>query len=378
MKEKLSIVRCSSYDEKEVYEAVRKSVGLIGGISSFIGKGDKVLLKINQLYAAHPDKAVTTHPAIVKAVITLVREAGAKPYVGDSPGFGSFLSFAKVTGIRQAAEEAGAELVELDKPKRYENGSGKVFRSFELSARLEEFDKVISLPKLKTHSMAQFTGAVKNLFGCIPGKLKAQMHIRLPDPMDFSEMLLDLYLLIKPNLTIMDGIVSMEGNGPGAGNPRKISLLIAGTDALSVDCAAVEITGLKGVPIIRIAKKWRFPSADKSNISFRGKYPEDVKIKNFIPAKKSIAARLPRFLYRFTKGLFLSRPVLIKSRCIGCRRCLQSCPRGAISFKRKQPVFDYSRCIRCYCCQELCPEKAIAVKHSFIIEVCARIKSLYR
>jgi len=218
MKSSVSIVKCLNYDEEIVLNELRRSIDLIGGIQTFVAKGNRVLLKPNLLYGRSPEKAVTTHPAIVKGMIQIVREAGGVPFIGDSPSVGSTIKAAEKAGIKTVAEEMKCPLVEFDKPVFPTKGRGKIFKQLEIDQTVLEADVIINLPKWKTHTQMLLTLGVKNLFGCIPGPRKAVWHLKAgEDRKTFAQILVDVYQVIRPSLTVLDGVVGMEGNGPNSG-----------------------------------------------------------------------------------------------------------------------------------------------------------------
>ena len=352
--EKVAVESCKSYDEKKVLNAVRDAVKK----TEVKINGRKVLIKANQLSSNSPDKHVTTHPSVIKAIVEVVREEGGEPYIGDSPGFGKFLDIAETTGLKGLAQ-----LVELDEPVK-KKVSGKIMKSFQVSRKLDGFDMIINAPKRKTHILTTYTGSVKNLFGCIPGNLKAQMHLRLQDPTVFSEMLLDLYLLIKPELTVMDAVIGMEGQGPSGGDPKKAGMIIASTDSLALDEAAASAIGIDA-PIIRLARK-------------RGILKEKRIIGNLndVKFKPPRQAHVPGFLYWIGRRMLISRPYVMREKCTGCGTCKSVCPADAITMNN-YPYFDYSKCIRCYCCHEMCPESAVELKQGVIVRMAMVVKRIF-
>jgi uncharacterized protein (DUF362 family) len=368
---KVAIERCIDYADAE--RAVGSCLDRLGGIKNFVSSGDRVLLKINQLSAKSPDEAVTTHPLFLAAVAKEIRRAGAEPSVGDSPGLHSLEAVAKKSGILDICREHKIPLVELDEPIEVK-ASGKISKSFRLSARLKEFDAIINLPKLKTHSLTGLTCAVKNLFGCIPGKIKGTYHLRFQDPVLFSEMLLDLHDAVRPALTIVDGIVGMEGSGPAAGSPRNINVVIAGENAVAVDTVAMNVVGMieSEVHTVSCAKRRKISGSDLRDIEVVGNSITEVRVKGF-RRPENIMQKMPPSLSRLVRGIFTARPVVVKTKCISCGNCKKICPAGAITMPEKFPRFDYRKCIRCYCCHEICPEKAIPLKRGLIAGLMSRL-----
>ncbi len=375
-KTKVSIVRCGDYSQEKVDKAVERSVLLLGGIKRFVKKGDRVLLKVNLLIGKDPKYAVTTHPAIVRAVVRLVRKAGGVASVGDSPSASSFNSFSRAAGLsgfKGVCDELGVPLVELDDPVETKV-EGVVVKSFAISKKLNDFGVMINLPKLKTHSLTMFTGAAKNLYSCVSGRRKAVYHTIAVDGMRFSELILDLNEVVKPQLNVMDGIIGMEGNGPAAGSPKKVGVVIAGDNAIAVDAVAAEIVGMgREVPLINIAKARKMHGADLKQIRIIGDKIEEVRIDDFRKPGTPIFALIPEKAKKVVRVMLDQKPVVDKKVCIGCKSCGDVCPKKAITMVGKRPSFDYRKCIRCFCCMEVCPVKAIGIWESPASKVIRRI-----
>jgi uncharacterized protein (DUF362 family)/Pyruvate/2-oxoacid:ferredoxin oxidoreductase delta subunit len=370
MKSTVSIVKCSSYDEKEVLKSLRSSIDLVGGIKNFVKNGDLVLLKPNLLYGKAPEKAVTTHPSIVKGMIQIVREAGGIPFIGDSPSIGSLTRAAEKAGIKRVADENKCPLMEFDKPIFPPKGGGKFFKQLEIDKRVLEADVVINLPKWKTHGMMLLTLGVKNLFGCIPGTRKALWHLKAgEDRKLFAQMLIDLYQIIQPSLTILDGIVGMEGNGPGSGDPIQLGLILTSRDPLSLDQVVCDLLRIprKSLMTNQVAFE---EGMGKDGIEVVGERLEEIKIHRFrLPAPSSPSWDLPRFLQKALKNALTSKPVVDEEVCNACNRCLEICPPKVLSREERGLAFDYGKCIRCFCCQEVCPEGAISIKPGWALKL---------
>ncbi|MBI4447517.1 DUF362 domain-containing protein [Candidatus Woesearchaeota archaeon] len=360
--ETVSLVECKSYGEAE--KAVKKSLSLIGGMEHFVKKGDKVLLKANMLVGKPPEAAATTNPEIIRAVIKEVRRVGGVPTVGDSPPLGNIVRVARKCGIAQLCKELGVPLLELDEP--IEN---RKVRHFMISNKLKKFDVIINLPKIKTHSLLTYTGGVKNMFGCIPGTIKAEMHIKTPQPAEFSKMILDLYAVIKSDLTIIDGVVGMEGQGPGNGSPRNFNVVLASANALALDTAVTTMLGIiDKVPVQVIAKERGLIGAKIEGINIVGEDLEKFKIDNLKLPLVYISKIPPRLLNFIKNYLLTTKPAVMKESCIKCGDCFKVCPAKAIKMG-PYPTFDYNLCIRCFCCDEVCPKKAIKIKENFPLRV---------
>ena len=367
----VSIVKCADYDRDRVTAAVRKAVDLLGGMRAFIKPGERVLIKPNLLKASPPVDAVVTHPEILRAVIRLVREAGAVALVGDSPGFGELRHVCEKSGIMDVIEEEGAELADLSEALQIKNNGQ--FHRFEIARVVLEADAVINIPKLKTHGMMTVTGAVKNLFGCIPGKRKVQWHFNTGVNREaFARMLVELSALIKPRLTIMDAVIGMEGNGPGSGDPRRIGLVLAGQDPVALDVVSGKILGADPalLYIIRAAAAARIGETRLDKISVLGEALSKVAVRGFrLPPQEHLEWRLPEWARRFAKDALTTRPVIDHAQCIRCGICQGHCPQGAIADTGKRIEIRYRDCIRCFCCQEFCPKGAITVGRGWALKI---------
>ena len=370
MKPKVSIVRRQNYDEDEVLKALRQAIGLLGGIEQFVKKSNRVLLKPNLLYGKSPENAVTTHPSIVKGMIKIVREAGGIPFVGDSPSVGGLLRTAEKAGIQRVADEMNCPLVEFDRPVLSPKGMGTLFKQLEIDQAVLEADVIINLPKWKTHGQTLLTLGVKNLFGCIPGPRKALWHLRAGDNHKlFAQVLVDLYQAVKPPLTVLDGIVGMEGNGPNSGRPIPLGLILASDDALSIDQIVCDLLGIsrKALPTNRVAFE---QGIVKDGIDVLGERVEDARIPHYqFPPLSGADWNLPGFIRRALKNALSTKPVLEEEKCVSCNRCVEICPSKALERKEMGLMFDYGKCIRCFCCQEVCSEGAITIKPGWALKV---------
>jgi uncharacterized protein (DUF362 family)/Pyruvate/2-oxoacid:ferredoxin oxidoreductase delta subunit len=372
MKNTVSIVTCGSYDEADVLKGLQRAIDLIGGIKTFVRPGNRVLLKPNLLYGKSPEKAVTTHPSIMKGMIAIVREAGGLPFIGDSPSIESLNRAAEKSGIKKVAEEAGCPLVEFDKPVLIERG-GRIFKKWEIDRSVLEADVIINLPKWKTHSQVLLTLGVKNLFGCVPGKKKALWHLKAGDDRKrFAQMLVDLYHVIPSSLTVLDGILGMEGDGPGSGHPISLGLILASRDPLHLDQIVCDILGIsrKALPTNRVAFESRL---ERDSIEIVGEPLERVRVPNFIfPTLTEPDWNIPAFLKRALKNALTSKPTVEQELCKACHQCEEICPAKALTTEGERRVFDYKKCIRCFCCLEVCPEGAVVIKPGWILKLVRR------
>ncbi len=366
----VSIIRCADYGREGTFSAIQQAVDLLGGIRAFVKSGERVLIKPNLLKASSPEAAVTTHPEVVRAVIRLVREADGAALVGDSPGMGDLRKVCEKTGILDVVSEEGATLVELDEVVQVRN-HGR-FQRFEIARAAYEADAIINLPKFKTHGMTTLTGAVKNLFGCVPGKRKVQWHFNTGVNHElFALMLIELCALLRPRLTIMDAVIGMEGNGPGSGDPRQIGVVIAGEDPVAVDVVSSSVVGVASekLPVIRAAVAAGYGETRLDRIRVLGTALSGIEVKHFrLPPQAHLEWRLPEWARMVLKDALTTRPVINNISCIQCGICQSHCPQKAIEIRGEKLEIRYRDCIRCFCCQEFCPQGAITVGRGWALK----------
>lgn len=370
----VAVERADSYQPDIIEPAIRRLLEPFGGMGAFVCPGERVLLKPNMLAAREPERAVTTHPAVLRAVIGLVREAGGIPLVGDSPGVGGIRRVAERSGMLAVIEETGAELVAFDETATV-RGEG-LFREFAIARPYLEADRLINLPKLKTHEMMTLTCGVKNLFGAVVGAAKAGWHLKAgADRELFARMLLEIYLLRRPELTIVDAVLAMEGNGPGSGDPRQAGLLLAGANPVAVDVIAAELAGIpkKLLWVERTAEKLGIDGWDRQAIATCGVPVEEARLPDFrLPHLSDVQFGLPRFLKNRLRHYLTSRPCEKPGACKLCGICRDACPPRAIAIREGRLQFDYHACIRCFCCRELCPEGALDVREGALMGIMRR------
>jgi uncharacterized protein (DUF362 family)/ferredoxin len=308
---------------------------------------------------------------VVRAAIELVREAGGIPLVGDSPGVGLFRTVAERAGILQVVAETGAELVEFGEPVEVA-GTG-LFKRFELARPYLAADRLINLAKLKTHEMMTLTCAVKNLFGAVVGTAKAGWHLKAGlDREVFARMLLEIYLLKKPALNIVDAIVAMEGDGPGSGDPLQVGALIAGVNPVAVDVVAGRLAGIAPelLHVEREAARMGLTGAIWEDIRISGAPLDSFPSKPFrLPKGLDVQFGLPRFLKNSLKRYLIAHPVADRQHCVLCGVCRDACPPAAIEIKNSALTVDQERCIRCWCCRELCPHDAMLIHRGLLLRL---------
>ena len=380
MSETVSVVPCRSYDDAPVEQALRDALSPIGGLD-FVTPGMRVAVKVNLVTAMKPETAATVHPAVVCALVRLLRERGAEVVVGDSPGGVYTAPYLRlvydVCGLR-GVEQAGGKLNDDFSQLEAEYPEGVRAKRFPFTAYLAKADAVIDLCKLKTHGMMGLSCAVKNLFGVIPGTVKPEFHYRYPQAPDFADMLVDLYEFVKPRLCICDAVVGMEGNGPTQGTPRPIGCLLASKSGHALDLAAAHLIGLgpKDVPTLAAAARRGLVPADVRALDVRGAL-EDFVVSDY----KTIPSQSDVFFNVFGTGpvgkamnciagrILTPYPKLSPELCVGCGKCAKLCPAKAIAMQKGRPRIARGKCIHCFCCQEFCPKGAIQVGRHLLMRL---------
>ena len=370
MSARVSIVKCNSYQAAIVELAIRNSVNLLGGLTNFIKPGSCVLVKPNLLMSKPPEFGITTHPEIVRAVIHLLKEINCKIVVGDGPSvWGKYIENVdevyEVTGIRKVTQEEGVKLIRFDK-RRMRN-------KFPLTVALDECDYLINLPKFKTHEFTLITGAIKNLFGLVSGTYKTELHKNYFEPSEFAKILVDIYQEAKPALTIIDGILAMEGDGPATGGKtRQLNLLLASSDCVALDTVMAKIMGINNYEILttKEAALRGLGENEINRIKIEGEDIDKLNIRPFIlPAASAKITKLPQILKQVLKFLIKYRPYCLRLKCTRCGHCVKVCPKQCIRLKKSGIQINYKKCIACFCCQEACPAAAIGVKKSLLAKL---------
>ena len=314
---------------------------------------------------------MTTHPKIVEAMMKILHPLDCEIWVGDSSGGrGLTEKSLQVSGIKSVAERFGGKIINFDKAGMYviKVPKGKVLKEVYVAKPVIDADVVISLPKLKTHALTLYTGAIKNMYGTIPGGRKSRIHgITGSNAEHFSEALIDIYSVVPGHLAIMDGIVGMEGLGPNMGRPKQSNVILASSDFAALDAVSSTVIGFKplDIPMLRIAEERGLGTVDVKKIEIAGDTIENVATEYKKPVRIHKGLM---FLPAFIRNIFVETPRLpfaIKNKCTQCRTCEENCPVDAIKVT-EVAVFDYQKCIQCYCCHEICPESAIGLKKSLL------------
>lgn len=364
----VAAVRCDTYDDDRVLEAVQRGLQLLGGVGQFVRPGERIVLKPNLLAGRGPERAVTTHPSVFRAVVRTFADAGGDLQYGDSPGFGKTETIAGKAGLASVARDLRISVADFQHGETVSFPEGDLIKQFTVAKGVLDADGLISLPKMKTHGLTRMTGAIKNQFGCIPGTLKAEFHARLPNADLFSRMLVDLNRFLRPRLFVMDGIVAMEGNGPQAGSPRPMNVILLSEDPVAVDATTCRLMKLNPALVPPIVHGARQGLGISEGIHYVGDPIDSFVAEDFDVNRsaRSTTGKAGRYS-RLARRLVVPKPVIRAERCIRCGTCVEVCPvtPKAVMFegseRSRPPVHHYDRCIRCYCCQEMCPESAISI-----------------
>lgn len=378
---RVSVIKCDNYSYDNVLKSMEKNLENIGGLELYIKPKSKVLIKPNLLMKKTPKEATTTHPMVVKVLCEKLLDLNCEVIIADSPGGpytqGSLRGIYKSSGMEEIANELGVKLNYDVSDIKVENNDARALKYMDIITPITEVDHIINVCKLKTHGMATFTGGVKNLYGCIAGLKKAEIHYRFPTEELFCEdVLLDICSYVNPTITIMDGIVGMEGDGPSAGIPRKVGVLLASSSPYAIDTVACKLINLdyNKVPTIRGSIKRNYIKKDLSDIEIIGDDINQLIIKDFkIPSTSKdfrlLSSTLPKFLHEPITKFITPKPVIRDKDCIKCGKCIEACPAKVMKLKGEIVDINLEKCIRCYCCHELCPKKAIDIKRNFIFKL---------
>lgn len=364
MNNKIAVRKCNEYVLNDVQDIIADIYKNTGGPGV---RGKKVLLKPNILTDDDPAKCISTHPVVVEAMVRFMQAEGATVFVGDSPAVHTQKFRGEKSGIFKVCEKTGAKWVDfMDDPAERSLRKGKI----RIAAAVDQVDLIISLPKFKNHELVYFTGAIKNTLGLVPGFSKAKQHATHQDRSKFGEFLVDLNEAITPDYFLMDGIMGMEGPGPGRGMPVEIGLLLGSTNPLALDIIASRIAGYEPmvIPTSRSAffrKKW-LQSEDE--IIYDGPEMSSIIKTGFtripISTTNNIALKFVMGRIKFLKKLE-RRPVFMHEKCTGCQKCVNICPVQAIlplPSDKTHILLTDSKCIRCFCCSEVCTENAVVIR----------------
>ena len=367
---KVVLIRCETYDQTAVRDAVARGIGLLGGIDRFVSTGEKILLKPNFLFGKPAEKCVNTHPGVFRAVGGQVLAAGAVASYGDHPGLRSPSSASKRIGFAPVAEELGIPLGDFTSGETVTVADPLIQHEFSIAHAVLNADGIISLPKLKTHHLTKMTGAIKNQYGCIYNAQKKSLHMKYADARDFSKMLIDLNRVVRPRLYIMDAIQGMEGNGPQSGEPVQLNALLFSADPVALDALACRLVDLNPEYLLtnEYGQEAGLGTYKDEGIELIGDSLEELQNPAFKVDRGQIKPFRRNGAISFLTNIRVPKPVINGEKCVKCGVCIEACPAEPKALdwstegKKAPPQYDYNNCIRCYCCQEMCPEGAVYLK----------------
>ena len=368
----VSAVKLTSYDAEAARAALEELLAPLGALD-LVTPGMRVVIKANLVSAMKPSSAATTHPVLLSALTDMLIERGASVVIGDSPGGLYNDAFVgrvyRVAGM-QEPEAHGATLNRNYETRTAYYEGAKVLRDFSYTAYLDDADMIINFCKVKSHGMMGMSSAAKNMFGAIPGIIKPEYHFRFPNYEDFGDMICDLDEYFHPTLSIADGVIGMEGNGPTAGTPKEIGCLLASHSPHNLDMIAAKILGFepREIPTLDAAIRRGVAPERIEDVPVIGDV-ETLTLSDFerVVERRSMQFEgdgknpIKRLFGKIAGAVLKTRPVLDKKSCVGCGMCAEICPAKAIVMKNGKAVIDRGDCIRCFCCQEFCPKSAMKV-----------------
>lgn len=369
---KISCQRVDSYNPAAVLHAVETQFEQLS-LASLLKPGMRVAIKPNLLMKRSPEEFTTTHPAVVGAIIDCLKRLGITDIViADSPG-GPYSkpllnSIYQTCGYTELAQKHGVRLNDQTGYSEVRREENHLCKSFYLIDPVVQADFVIDVCKLKTHGMVGLSGAVKNLFGCIPGLMKPELHFRFPEERHFCEMLVDLCETVRPSVVFVDAIDAMEGDGPSSGSLRHTGMLLAGTNPYDIDLLLCKIIGMDPQSILTVSVSLRRGLVSAYSADDLVVLGDPVAlVSDFIkPLSHGVdfSNSMPKWVPRGLVKRFAPHPKVVRKGCVGCGKCAQNCPAHTIEIISGKAHIDYSRCIKCYCCHEMCPVRTIIIKRS--------------
>ena len=384
MDQKIKVVTsaCNDYQPDNVAHAVDDILTQLGGLEQFVPVNAKVFVKVNLVREMSPDKCGTTHPEVVVALCKQLEKITPNVTVGDSCA--GLYTKGALNGVYNKCKLTEVEVrtnAKLNKnfDTQTVNYNGEVLTNCDIISSFVDADVVINVAKFKTHSFAGYTGAVKNLFGLIPGLVKVEMHSRFPDLGDFCNMLCDIeqYAHSKTVLHVIDGVIGMDGEGPTNGKPKFVGQILASADPYALDAVAVSLfANPLDMPLLQVAVKRGLLDRDfYSGIDFDFEGWKQYFITDFdysLAQSSDSFLNLPPWVKRLAVK-HLTKRVSMDANCRACGKCATHCPAKAITIVNGRAKVRQKKCIRCYCCQELCPFNTVRFKKPLFYRLARRI-----
>ncbi len=383
-KTKVSIQRVPGYDEGLIHRALLKNLEFLGGLDRIIRPKSRVFVKINHLSPPSPAEAmIVTHPDFTKELLRLLLDIGCDIMVGDDIQHKKGDGF-EISGYRKMCTELGVRLVNLKEIGFRETVCrGEIITKAYISPAVLDSDFLINLPKLKTHSFMAFTGAIKNMFGIIPHGLRCSYHRKYDNSELFAQMLVDIFSCAPPQLNIMDAICAMEGEGPSAGSPKKVGLILASSDAVALDAVATKLIGLDPMQVrtTAFASQRELGTARLEEMELLGEKIQDIEVKDFKQSAIAVGLirkNIPAFLHGFIQWQLVLSPRVLQKKCAACEECVDICPTGAAHMQDAKARIDKSRCIHCMCCHEVCRYYAIKLGQKPLGRILRQMTAVYK
>ena len=378
---KVYLAKCEDYEYANVKSAVMQGIEALGGIEGLVGTGKDVAVKPNLIMAKKPEDCATTHPAVMQVILEALIQGGNKARIVESPAGpftkGNLSGIYEATQMTAAAESTGAELNFNFEVEEVPLPKGEYISKTRIAKAIYDADCVISAGKLKTHSMMTYTGATKNLYGVVPGLTKVEGHYRFPDPDKFAGMIVDIAQYVSPVLSVIDAVWGMDGEGPTAGEPKKIGVIILSDSPFAADYIAGRIIKLPAEenPVVKNALQRGLCSRD--DIELMGEELDGFSVDDFekppVFHTSVLTGKIPKFLEPTVEKWLRLYPTFNPDDCIACGICVRSCPGKALEIRKGLPRLEKGKCISCFCCHEMCPEKAVGIKRPFAFKTATRL-----
>lgn len=372
--EQVFLAKLTDYEPKALDTAVSKAFAALR-LEELVRPGMRVVIKPNLIMRSKSEAGIITHPAVTAAVGRKVKELGASVLIAESPGGpyspGVMKGNYEHCGYTVMAKENGFELYTACKYRTVEYAAGRRCKQFTVVEPFLDADLIIDIAKLKTHGMTLYSGAVKNMFGTVPGLMKPELHCRFPEKPAFGEMLVDLCELTAPRICFMDGITAMEGNGPTGGSPRFVGLFGASRSPYALDDVCCKVIGIDPLEVLML-KNARERGLLPEEPEVLGIPVEELRVSDFkMPDTKSVdfIDRLPKFMRPLAAKIATPTPKIPKDKCVGCGKCAESCPAHTITVENGKATVHKDKCIRCFCCHEMCPLHIVEIKRFSLFDL---------